>query len=65
MGEVESCRVAGGRPRTPARPHPGSDDGPQPPDFSLESEEEIALVSNLTSPSSFSDFAWHPGGAFY
>ena len=40
-------------------------DGPQSSDFSLESEKEIALVSNLTTPSSFSDFAWHPGGAFF
>ena len=38
--------MAGGRPRTPARPHPGSDDGPQPPDFSLESEKEISLDGN-------------------
>jgi hypothetical protein len=33
-----------------ARPHPGSDGGPQPLDFSLESEKGISLVSNLTSP---------------
>jgi hypothetical protein len=33
-----------------ARPHPGSDGGPHPPDFSLESEKGISLVSNLTTP---------------